>query len=191
MSFFSLHHGIRFFRLVSWLALLTVALYLYFFHADVLRGGLQSAFSTSLLWGYALYLLMGCIRGFTLIPSTNLVLLGIPFLPPVPLFVLTLFGILVSSISIYYFSESLHLNEYFELKHRDAIEKVKGVLQRNQMPIIIGWSFFPLLPTDLICYVCGVLRVNVVRVAAGVLIGEGAICGIYIFLGNHVLSFLR
>src|SRR5262245_5418378 len=176
---------------MSWLLLVPVALYLYFFRADSLRGSLQSAVSTSLMLGYAVYLLMGCVRGFTLIPSTNLVLLGIPFLPPFPLFVLTLIGILVSSISIYYFSESLHLDDYFERKHRERVEKVKGVLQRNQMPIIIGWSFFPLFPTDLICYVCGVLKVNVVRFTLGVLIGEGTICGIYIFFGDHLLRSLR
>ena len=184
-----IHKGVRYVRLASWLLLLPVALYLYFFRADALRGGLQSAMSASLVLGYAVYLLLGCVRGFTLIPSTNLVLLGIPFLPPVPLFILTLAGILVSSISIYYFSESLHLDEVFEHKHRERVQKVKGIMQRNQMPIIIGWSFFPLVPTDLICYVCGILRVSVVRFTLGVLIGEGTICGIYIFLGNHILRF--
>ena len=186
-----IHTGIRYFRLLSWLLLLPLALYAYFFRGEALRGGLQHALSISVVFGYAVYLLLGCIRGFTLIPSTNLVLLGIPFLPPVPLFVLTLIGILVSSISIYYFSESLRLDELFQRKHRQRVEKVKTLLQRNQMPIIIGWSFFPLVPTDLICYVCGILKVNVVRFTMGVLIGEGAICGIYIFLGNHVLRFTQ
>jgi uncharacterized membrane protein YdjX (TVP38/TMEM64 family) len=131
--------------------------------------------------------MLGCIRGFTLIPSTNLVLLGIPFFSPRPLFVLSLLGILISSSSIYYFSESLHLDVLFEDKHKARLAKMKGILQRNPLPIIIGWSFFPLAPTDLICYVCGVLKVDFVRFTFGVLIGEGTICGIYIFLGDAVL----
>jgi len=182
---------IRYLRLSSWLLLLSVGLYLYFFRADFIRGGLRDAVSTSVLLGYGIYLFLGSIRGFTLIPSTHLVLLGIPFFRPVPLFILTIVGILISSASIYYFAESLHLDELFEGRHKDRVEKVKGVMQRNQMPIIIGWSFFPLAPTDLICYVCGVLKVNFLRFTVGVLLGEGTICAIYIFLGDHLLEFLR
>ena len=55
------------------------------------------------------------------------------------------------------------------------------------MPIIIGWSFFPLAPTDLVVYVCGVLRVDVRKCLLGVLIGEGAICAIYTFAGDALL----
>jgi uncharacterized membrane protein YdjX (TVP38/TMEM64 family) len=183
--------GIRYFRLASWLLLLPVVLYIYFHRADAVRAGLQNAMSASLVLGYAVYLLMGCIRGFTLIPSTNLVLLGIPFLPPLPLFVLTLIGILVSSVSIYYFSESLHLDEFFSEHHGPRLARLQQMMQRHQMPIIIGWSFFPLAPTDLICYVCGVLKVDIVRFVVAVLVGEGAICAIYIFLGDRLMELIR
>jgi uncharacterized membrane protein YdjX (TVP38/TMEM64 family) len=182
---------IRYFRLASWLLLLPVFLYIGFYRADALRDGVQNAMSASLVLGYAVYLLLGCVRGFTLIPSTNLVLLGIPFLPPLPLFVLTVIGILVSSVSIYYFSESLHLDEFFNEHHASRMGRLQQVLQRHPMPIIIGWSFFPLAPTDLICYVCGVLKVDVARFVAAVLIGEGSICAVYIFLGDRLLGLLR
>jgi uncharacterized membrane protein YdjX (TVP38/TMEM64 family) len=182
---------IRYFRLASWLLLLPLCLYFYFFRSDLIQGGIRNATSTSLLFGYAVYLFMGSIRGFTLIPSTHLVLLGVPFFRPVPLFVLSLTGILISSANIYYFSESLQLDELLEGKHKPRIERMKSILQKNQMPIIIGWSFFPLVPTDLICYVCGVLKVNFFRFAIAVLIGEGGICAVYIFLGDAILRFLR
>ncbi len=182
---------VRIIRLLSWIVLLPVALYFYFFRAELIQGGIQSAVSASVILGYSLYFFLGCIRGFTFIPATNLILIGIPFFRPMPLFLLSLAGILVSSICIYYFSESLHLDEVFKTKHEEKLKKMKGVLQRNQMPIIIVWSFFPLAPTDLICYVCGVLRVDVARVILGVLIGEGTICAIYIFLGDTVLRFLH
>jgi len=42
----------------------------------------------ALMIGGALYLLFGCLRAFTLIPVTSLVLLGIVFFPPLPLFAL-------------------------------------------------------------------------------------------------------
>lgn len=182
---------LRYIRLASWLLLLPMCLYLYFFRSDFIQAELQSAVSVSVVFGYVVYLLIGCVRGFTLIPSTSLIFLGLPFFPPVPLFVLTLAGILVSSMSIYYFSKSLHLDELFERKHKARVDQMKGILQRHQLPIIIGWSFFPLVPTDLICYVCGVLKVNFFRFTLGVLVGEGVICAIYIFLGDHLMRFLH
>jgi hypothetical protein len=45
---------------------------------NFLSGELRNAVSVSLIAGYFAYFLLGCIRGFTLIPSTNLVLLAIP-----------------------------------------------------------------------------------------------------------------
>jgi len=173
-----------------WLSVLLGGLYLFFFHGDSIQSQLGRASSYSLIVGYLVYLLLGCVRGFTLIPATYLVVTGLLFFPPVPLFVLTLIGILVSSSIIYFFSEALHLDEFFERKHADLIARAKLILQRNELPIVIGWSFFPLVPTDLICYLCGTLEVDFRKLLLGVFIGEGTICAIYIFLGNHLLRFL-
>jgi uncharacterized membrane protein YdjX (TVP38/TMEM64 family) len=182
---------IKYFRIAVWLGIVAAASYLFVFQRGLIQGGLQGVFYYSLFAGGLIYLLAGCLRGFTLIPSTYLVFLGIPFFPPVPLFLLTIVGILISSASIYFFSESLGLEEYFERMHMDRVLRIKGILQRNELPIIIGWSFFPLAPTDLICYVCGLLEVDFWKFLFGVLVGEGTICGIYIFLGDHLLRFLH
>src|SRR5690349_12203872 len=91
---------IRYFRLAGWLLFLATFFYVYFFRSNFLTSELRSAMSLSVVTGYAAYLLIGCVRGFTLIPSTSLVLLAIPIVPPLPLFVLTLAGILISSMSI-------------------------------------------------------------------------------------------
>ena len=58
-------------------------------------------------------------------------------------------------------------------------------------PIVILWSFFPLAPTDLVCYVCGALKVDLKKCLLGVVIGEGAICAIYIFMGTQLASVWR
>ncbi len=163
-----------------------MALYLYFFRRAFLQAQLANAFATSLLLGCVAYLLLGSIRGFTFVPSTYLVLLGLMFFPPWPLFLLTLLGILISSASIYFFAEALHLEDVFERKHGKYILKLRALLQKNEMPIIIGWAFFPLAPTDLICYVCGVLRVSLRKMLVGVAIGEGAVCALYIFAGGYL-----
>jgi uncharacterized membrane protein YdjX (TVP38/TMEM64 family) len=64
------------------------------------------------------------------------------------------------------------------------------LINRYELPIIIAWSFFPLAPTDLICYVCGVPRVRFWKFLLGVTIGEGAICAIYIYGGDQILRWL-
>jgi uncharacterized membrane protein YdjX (TVP38/TMEM64 family) len=178
-------------RIGIWFALIACAIYLFFFQRNLIQTELQRAFYYSLLLGGLVYLLAGCLRGFTLIPSTYLVFVGIPFLPPRTLFLLTIIGILISSASIYFFSESLHLDQHFEGKHKHRVVKAKAILQKNELPVIIGWSFFPFAPTDLICYVCGILGIDFWKFLFGILVGEGAICAIYIFFGNHVLRFLH
>jgi len=168
------------------------ALYVYFFRRDLIQTRLDDAFSYSFGVASIVYLLIGSARAFTLIPSTYLVLAGIPFFPPVPLFILTLIGILVSSAIIYWFAESLHIHELVQRgRHKGQYERLRNVMERHELPIIVGWSFFPLAPTDLICYVCGVMEVNFPKFLLGVALGEGTICAIYIFLGGHLLQFLN
>ncbi len=181
------HRRIRAVLLLLWLGVIGVSLYLFFFQYEAIRQELKNTMSASLFTAGFIYLLLGSLRGFSLLPATNLLALGILFIPPVPLLVLTLVGILISSASIYWFSESLHLEETLSPRHLRAMERLKSVLRHREFPIIVGWSFLPIAPTDLICYVCGVLRVDLRKCLLGVLIGEGAICAIYIFLGQHVL----
>ena len=182
---------VRYFRLAGWLLFLVTFFYVYLFRSNFLTSELRGAMSASVVTGYVAYLLIGCVRGFTLIPSTSLVLLAIPIFPPLPLFALTLAGILISSMSIYYFSESLHLNDAFEGKHGARVKKLKQIIQGNSMIIIFTWSLFPLVPTDLICYVCGALRIDFRKFIIAVFLGEGAICGFYIFLGSYMMQLLH
>jgi len=185
------HAQLRRLLLTVWFVVVAGALYLFLFHRDALQRELQSASSVSVAAAALLYLFFGSVRGFTLIPSTTLVVVALPFFRPGLLFVLTLAGILISSASIYFFSEALHLDELVARRHQRAMDRLKDLLQRYQMPVIIGWSFFPLAPTDLICYVCGVLEVDFRKCLLGVAIGEGAICAIYIFLGDYALRWLH
>jgi len=182
---------IRYLRLAVWLLFLVTFFYFYFSRSNFMSAELRSAMSLSVATGYVAYFLIGCVRGFTFVPSTSLVLLAIPIFPPMPLFALTLAGILISSTSIYYFSDSLHLGAVFERKHKARVEKLKKILQENSTLIVFTWSLFPLVPTDLICYVCGVLRIDFRKFLLGVFLGEGAICGFYIFLGSYLVPILR
>jgi uncharacterized membrane protein YdjX (TVP38/TMEM64 family) len=185
------HARIRRVLVAVWLAVVSGALYLFVFQRDLIRLELLHAASFSMVVGGLVYLFFGCLRGFTLLPVTTLVVAAVPFFPPAPLFVLTLLGILISSASIYVFAEALHLDEVFTRKHQRRIDDLKAALQKYELPVIIGWSFFPFAPTDLICYVCGVLKIDLRKCLLGVGIGEGVICAVYIFLGDYALRALR
>lgn len=175
----------------AWILLILSVLYLHFFHPAFFQSQLRSAFGLSIYFGYALFLILGSLRGFSLIPVTYLIVLGLLFFNPLPLFILTMIGILISSASIYYFSEFLHLGSFFEKRYPKQIVRLKTAFAKNELPIIISWSFFPFLPTDLICYVAGSLRVDLRKLVLGVFIGEGITSGLYIFFGNELIRYLK
>jgi uncharacterized membrane protein YdjX (TVP38/TMEM64 family) len=162
---------------------------MYFFHPTFFQGQLGHVTGVSLYLGYFIFLLVGSLRGFTLIPSTYLIIAGLLFFQPVPLFILVMVGIIISSVSVYYFSEFLHFDTFFEKHHLKRVTQIRNLLEKNELPIIILWSFAPVLPTDIICYVCGTLRVNVKKFILGICIGEGTIVGIYIFFGGYLLKY--
>ena len=176
---------------VGWLVALAAILGLYFLKPDFLHN--QFAFVAGLppFWQYLLFFLAGCVRGLTLIPSTYLIIAGLLIFTPWPLFIIILTGILVSSASVYFFSGFLRLDTFFEQRYQKRIRQVKVVLQKHELPIIIGWSFFPFLPTDMICYVCGALNIEFKKFMLGVFIGEGITCALYIFGGSALLRFLN
>jgi uncharacterized membrane protein YdjX (TVP38/TMEM64 family) len=178
----------RILRVAIWALFALAFAFLYYNYSGVWGTEISGLARSSLVLAYVIYVVLGAVRGFALIPVTNLVVLAIPIFPPVPLFVLTLVGILISSASIYAFAGSLRLAEYFERKHAEKTARVRAALKHRPTTIVTAWSFLPIVPTDLICYVCGVMKISFSRFIAGVLIGEGAICAIYIFAGNELLD---
>ena len=173
-----------------WLVVIIAALYAYFFQKALIQAEVAKLLNLPLVWRYWIYFILGCLRGFTFIPVTYLILLGLVFLPATPAYIFTIIGVMVSSTCIYYFAEFIGLATYFERNHPKQIAKLKSVMQKNELPIVISWSFFPITPTDLMCYVCGSLEVDFKKFFVGVSIGEGISCALYIFAGKELLLFL-
>jgi uncharacterized membrane protein YdjX (TVP38/TMEM64 family) len=176
--------------LVIWILVIAAGAYFYIGRTDIIRDEFLVLSSSSKALAGTVYFLLGSLRGFTLIPVTYLLPFGLLFLSPIAHFLLTMGGVLVSSASVYYFSERLRLAAYFETRHAEHVDRIRRLLRRRELPIVIAWSFFPLAPTDLICYVCGSLGVDVRKMLAGIFVGEGLICAVYIFLGRQLLSFV-
>jgi uncharacterized membrane protein YdjX (TVP38/TMEM64 family) len=175
---------------VAWLVLAAAALYVYMAHRPWLRQHLDAALNQPPAFAAAVVFALGALRGFTLIPATVLVLAAMPFLPPTILFVAILAGIALASATIYAFSGALGLVERAERYDPRRVALLRHWLNRYQFPVIVTWSFFPLAPTDLICALCGSLRVQFVPFLVAVTIGEGSICALYIFGAHTALRWL-
>ncbi|HYE84921.1 MAG TPA: VTT domain-containing protein [Vicinamibacterales bacterium] len=181
------NRAVRYGLFVLWVAIAAGALYLYFFQREAVQAEMRDALSASFWVASISYLVIGALRPLTLVPATFPLLVAMPFFDPWVLLALTLPCIAISSAICYWFAEALHLDELVERKYPSHIRRLKALLQSYQLPIIIGWSFMLFLPTDVLCYVCGSLKINFKKFLVGVLIGEGAVYAIYIFLGDWVL----
>jgi polyvinyl alcohol dehydrogenase (cytochrome) len=175
-------------RLCLWALFVAAFAFLYYRASAVWGGGLTEAAASSAWLAYAIYVVLGAVRGFALVPVTSVVVLAIPLFPPVPLFLLTIAGIAISSASIYALAGRIKLAEYFERKYAQRTQRVRAALERFPTTIVAAWSFLLVMPTDLICYVCGSMKISFRRFMLGVLIGESAVVGIYIFAGSTLLD---
>lgn len=152
------------------------------FTPDRIRGLLGRYESSALL----IYLLISSIRGCFLIPSTPFVLAGALLFPGRPwlVFWISLFGVLVGSSIIYFFSDKLGFADVIEKKHATTLAKVRTRMEKHGMLIVVAWSFFPLVPTDLVCYLAGVIRMNFLRFIVAVALGEAILIAGYVFLSS-------
>jgi len=177
-------HKIRVRRptLFIWLAIVAATLILYHVNRDL--------FDISFLRKYVsdhkglvvcLYLVILTFIGLTFIPSTPFAVAGVLLFPPLEAYLINLTGIITSSVVVYYFTQYLRLDVWLESKYPVQIEKIKKALQKKELPIIAGWSFFPVVPTDLIIYASSSLKIPFWKCAVGIIIGEGTLNAFYIF----------
>tara|TARA_R110002110_G_scaffold95455_1_gene246589 strand:+ start:150948 stop:151547 length:600 start_codon:yes stop_codon:yes gene_type:complete len=180
---------INFFGLYTWLIVITVCLSFYFLRPELFEPQrLRAFFDANLLSGLTIYFIISTLRGFTLIPSTPIVLAGILVFPPLPLFLVNQLAVYSSSAIVYYMASYLRFDRFFHEHYDRQVKQLTRLLHKKEMPVIAAWGFTPFVPSDLIVYVCGVLRISVVKTLIGISIGEGVICAIYIFGGSYSLD---
>ena len=180
--------GFRRKTFVFWLLVVAVALSLYFMHRDQLNvEWIRGVVHDNRILIVPFYLLLLSVLGLTFIPSTPFAIAGVFLFPPAMAYGLNLVGIITSSTIVYHFARFLGLHKVFETKYPSKTEKVRRALNHKELPIIIGWSFFPAVPTDLIIYVASTLEIPLWKCLVGVLIGEGALNAFYLFSVAAVL----
>lgn len=171
-----------------WLALVATVLSFYFTHRHTLDVEIIRALvDRNLLIVIPVYLAVLSLLGLTFIPSTPFAIAGVILFPPELAYFLNLVGIVTSSTIVYHFTRFLGLGHAFRSRYPSQTRKVEDALAHKELPIIIGWSFFPAVPTDLMIYVASSLNVPLWKCLLGVLLGEGALNAFYIFSVASVL----
>ena len=150
-------------------------------------GALLRQTGTLVLFGY---IVVSILRPVTMVPSTVLIVVGMLLFPDryILVFVISLMGVVVSSALIYYFFDVLGLAEVFERRHPNQIRWLEDQLRQRGLWIVVGWSVFPFVPTDAICYVAGTLRMPIGKFLCGVAIGETPIIAVYVAGGTWMFG---
>ncbi len=135
---------------------------------------------SSLIWIYAL---VSIIRGVFLIPSTPFVLAGALALPDnlMIVFIISIIGILFSASLVYFSTDYLALDQLVKSK-LNRFETIKKKINQYGFWVVLGWAFFPLVPTDLICYVAGITKMRYIPFITALFIGETVLIGLYLWI---------
>ena len=133
------------------------------------------------------------LRGLVLIPSTPFVLAGALLFPEQPWLVIgvSMLGVIIGSTAIYYFSDFLGFSEKLEQKFPKQLAIWQRRLNSSRATlIVIAWSFFPLVPTDIICYAAGIVKMPYRYLILGVILGEFVLISLYVYFGGDLLAYL-
>lgn len=170
----------------AWISFIVAAIVLYFvFPKEFTAIGIQEFVIQFNTLALGVYFFISLIRGLFLIPSTPFVLAGALLFPEKLwlVFIISMLGILGSGIFIYYAAQFLEFGE----KKDKKINKISEKIRSHGFWIVLGWSFFPIVPTDLICYVAGRTRITFWKYILALFIGEAALVAVYLSSYHYFL----
>ena len=177
----------------TWIALIliTVTFFLIYpdsFTAESLKTLLHDNSSLILI----VFISLSCIRALFFLTSTLLVLMGTMLYPEYPVFVLivSMIGILIGASLVYKAAAILKPEQLFKGKNLTRMEGVRRKMDKYGFSIVLLWSFFPAVPTDLICYVAGTIKMAFWKFIFAVFLGEIILVSIYIWTGKSIVELL-
>ena len=178
-----------------WLLLCGSGLLFLAFNPGLLRREVIAGFLDSLGPGALLvYVLLSLSRAALLLPATPFVLAGGLVFPGQPLlvFAVSLAGIAAGALLVYSFPSIGGYRVLLEEKFPRHIGRLKErMAHRHVYWFIAGWSAFPLVPTDAVCYAAGIVRLSAARMVTAVLAGELPIVAFYVLAGVGLGEWLR
>ena len=175
-----------------WASMVILALFFYFIYPDFFTAtSIKSFLGSNATEILVFYILASSIRALFLLPSTIFVLLGIALYPESPFFILltSLLGIQIGATLMYY-SASFLTPVALLGQGASKITVVEEKMKKYGFWIILFWSFFPAVPTDLICFVAGSTKYNYWKFFLAVLIGESILVSVYVFTGSELMNLL-
>lgn len=176
--------------MASWLLVLTASIGFCLAYRDVLNPESISEFLKQTHRHVMIsYLLICMARGLLLLPNTPLILAGILLFPQnmLAVYLLNITGRIFSSAVIYYFSDYLGFDRMFEGRYPGKISMIRKKMDSpGGILFVILWAFFPLVPTDVVCYVAGSVRMNVMKFLAAVFLGESILVTCYTWAGSKL-----
>lgn len=99
-------------------------------------------------------------------------------------------GILIGSSFIYGAGRFFTDDNFFSAKHQEKLPIIKDKINQHGFWIVLGWSFFPLVPTDLVCYVAGSTHMKFIKFITALFIGEFILVSIYLYTGKGIFEWL-
>lgn len=177
-----------------WFGLVAIVALVLFLNPELLERETLAAFLERFgAEAFAIYVLISLTRAVLLIPSTSFILAGAVAFPDWPLAVLTasMAGIACGALLVHSFPGIGAYDERLQARHPRQItfirERMKGA---NAWWVVMAWSCFPLVPTEVICYVAGLAKMPRLKMGAAVLIGSFPLTALYVFAGAEVGALL-
>ena len=143
---------------------------------------------------FAVYIVLSLTRSLALFPCSPFILAGAITFPqwPMAVFIISMIGIVVGASLIYSFPSFGGYDRLLEEKYPEKIAGLKQKMHgRFAFWIVTGWSFFPLVPTDAVCYAAGISKMPLRKMLAAVVLGELPLVTAYVFLGAEIGEWLR
>jgi uncharacterized membrane protein YdjX (TVP38/TMEM64 family) len=163
-----------------WLILITGGMITYLFFPDKLSFSfMETTVGSHPIATLILYYIILSFQGVVFMPSP-LIFLGALIFNPIELFIVNMAGVMTSATIVYYFSKYLEFDKYFETRYNKYTHIIRSKFMNKEFPVIVGWSFLPMVPTNLIVYVGSTLEISAFKCLLGVFIGESLINSFYI-----------
>ncbi len=153
-----------------------------FFHREFLHPQyLLEVFRSFGTWAIVIYIFVSMFRSIILLPSLPLVIVGTIYAPNMPntVYFISMACIWFSGILVYHFSHLLGFDAMFS--HHIHDPKIKKSIDTYGAFVISFWSFFPLLPVDVACYLAGTVRLNFIKFIIALTIGEWTVVAIIVY----------
>jgi len=141
---------------------------------------------------FVTYVVLSIIRSVFFLPSTIFVIMGVVLYPEEPLLVLTIsmLGILLGATWIYLAAGFLKAEALFSMNSQKKFKKAELGMNKYGFWIVLLWSFFPAVPTDLICYVAGYSKMRFLKFITALFLGELVLVCLYIWTGKSLMEII-